>query len=219
MTEQDLLILVIYLVSLFFVYSNALDSLKDIITVEFDTAFLQEQIATQELGDLVAIKGEVNEKTKTIEDIKEVTLSIQNKSSERFLYVVWDQSVINDFKKRSRRIIRLSPGITLDLMQPQAFSAIAPGQTLKEKITAEDVLQRNKDNQVLEISKSLFEDKDLKKAWESGEAKFLVILILQGSNPGVSLEVPHLLMCQFKIFRKSWIKAITWKPKPPKKES
>lgn len=217
MTEQDLLILVIYLVSLFFVYSNALDSLKDLIIVEFDAPFLQEQITTQELGNLVAIKGEVSDKTKTITDIKEVSLSIENKSSERFLYVAWDQSVINDFGKRSRRIIRLSPGITLDLMQPQAYSAIAPRQTLKEKITAEDILQRNKETQALEIGKSLFEDKDLKKAWESGDAKFLVILILQGSTPGVSLETPHLLICQFKIVKKSWIKAITWKPKPLKK--
>lgn len=217
MTEQDLLILVIYLVSLFFVYSNALDSLKDIISVEFDASFLQEQIATQELGDLVAIKGEVSDKTKTIADLQEVSLSIENKSSARFLYVIWDQSVINDFGKRSRRIIRLSPGITLDLMQPQAYSAIAPGQTLKEKITAEDILQRNKETQVLELGKPLFADKDLKKAWENGDAKFLVILILQGSNPGLGLEAPHLLMCQFKIVKKSWIKVVTWKPKPLKK--
>ena len=214
MTEQDLLILVIYLVSLFFVYSNALDSLKDIIAVEFDAAFLQEQITTQELGSLVAIKGEVS--GKEIGDVKEVSLSIENKSSERFLYVAWDQSVINDFGKRSRRVIRLSPGTTLDSMQPQAYSAIAPGQTLKEKITAEDVLQRNKDTQALEIGKPLFSGKDLDKAWEGGSAKFLVILILQSSNPGVSLDKPHLLMCQFKIVKTSWIKAVQWKPKPLK---
>jgi hypothetical protein len=214
MIEQDLLILVIYILSLVFVYNNALDSLKDIISVEFDAAFLQEQIKTQELGDLVAIKGEVS--GKVIGDIKEVSLSIENKSSESFLHVVWDQSVINDFGKRSRRVIRLSPGTTLDLMQSQASSAIAPGQTLKEKITAEDVLQRNKDTQSLEIGNSLFNGKDLAKAWEGGGAKFLVILILQNSNPGVSLEKPHLLMCQFKIVKTSWIKAVEWKPKPLK---
>lgn len=207
MTEQDLLILVIYLASLFFIYSNALDSLKDIIAVEFDAAFLQEQITTQELGGLLAIKGEVS--GKAIGDIKEVSLSIENKSSERFLYVIWDQSVINDFGKRSRRVIRLSPGNTLDSMQPQAYSAIAPGQTLKEKITAEDVLQRNKDTQALEIGRPLFSGGD----FSGGGAKFLVILIIQSSTPGVSLEKPHLLMCQFRIVKTSWIKAVAWKPR------
>jgi hypothetical protein len=207
MTEQDLLILVIYILSLVFVYNNALDSLKGIISVEFDAAFMQEQITTQELGGLVAIRGDVS--GKVIGDIKEVSLTIENKSSERFLYVIWDQSVINDFGKRSRRVIRLLPGTTLDLMQPQAYSTIAPGQTLKEKITAEDVLQRNKDTQALEIGKPLFSGGN----FSGGGAKFLVILILQSSNPEVSLEKPHLLMCQFKIVKTSWIKAVTWKPR------
>jgi len=215
MTEQDFLILVIYILSLVFVYNNALESLQDIISVEFDASFLQEQINTQELGSLVAIKGEVG--GNAIKDVKEVSLSIENKSSERSLYVVWDQSVINDFGKRSRRVIRLTPGVTLDLMQPQVYSAIAPGQTLKEKITAEDVLQRNKDTQALEIGKPLFDGKDLQKAWDGGDAKFSVILILQGSSPGIGLDSPHLLICQFKIVQKSWKKAITWKPKPEKK--
>lgn len=207
MTEQDLLILVIYILSLVLVYNNALDSLKDIISVEFDAAFLQEQITTQELGSLVAIKGDVS--GKAIADVKDVSLSIENKSSEQFLYVIWDQCVINDFGKRSRRVIRLSPGTTQDLMQPQAYSTIAPGQTLKERITAEDVLQRNKDTQALEIARPLFGGGNF-----SGEgAKFLVILILQSSNPGVSLEKPHFLMCQFRIVKSSWMKAVAWKPK------
>ncbi len=207
MTEQDLLILVIYILSLVFVYNNAVDSLKGIISVEFDAAFLQEQITTQELGGLVAIKGDVS--GKAITDVKDVFLSIENKSLENFLYVIWDQCVINDFSKRSRRVIRLYPGTTIDLMQPQAYSAIAPGQTLRERITAEDVLQRNKDTQALEIGRPLFGGGNF-----SGEgAKFLVILVLQASTPGLSLEKPHLLMCQFKIVKTSWIKAVAWKPK------
>lgn len=215
MTEQDLLILVVYILSLVFVYNNALDSLKDIIAVEFDAPFVQQQIVTQELSNLVAIKGEAG--GKVLSAVKEIALSIENKSPDRLLYVVWDQCVINDFNRRSRRVIRLSPGTTLDLMQHQAYSTIAPGQTLKEKITAEDVLKRNKDTQALEIDKPLFDNKDLQKAWTGGEAKFSLILILQSDTPGVSLDSPHLLVCQFRIVKTSWTKAITWKPKPLKK--
>jgi hypothetical protein len=215
MTEQDLLILVIYILSLVFVYNNALDSLKDIISVEFDPAFLQQQITTQELGNLLSIKGEIS--GKSIKALKEVSLTVENKSQERFLYVVWDQSVISDFNKRSRRLIRLTPGGTLDLIQSQAYSSIAPGQILKEKVTAEDILNRNKETQALEINKALFEDKDLQKAWVNGEAKFSLVLVLQSNSPGMSLDPPHLLVCQFRIIKTSWIKAITWKPKPIKK--
>lgn len=218
MNEQDLLILVIYLLSVTLVYNNALDSLKDLITVEFDAASLQDQITTQDIGNLVSIKVKVNEKTKTLEDFQELVLSIENKSSERLLYVVWDQSVISDFSKQSRRVIRISPGLTRDLMQPQAYSAIAPGQTLKERITAEDVLQRNIDTQTLEINKSLFEDRDLQKAWKSGDARFSLLLTLQSGNPGLILDAPHLLLCQFQIVKTPWVKVVAWKPRPLKKD-
>ncbi len=37
------------------------------------------------------------------------------------------------------------PGTTLDLFQDQVFSTVAPKTTLKETITAEDILQRKGD--------------------------------------------------------------------------
>ncbi len=212
MRESDILILIIYLLCITGVYYEALNSLENFIAISLDKAFLEQQLIGQELKDIIKIEFDI--KVKLIEELKEISLSIANASSNQAFYVDWDQCVINDFGRRSRRVIRLVPGMTLDLLQPQAFSTIAPGQTLKEKVIAEDCLARGSTN--IEITKSLLDAKGLGDAFKKGEPRFSLVLVLYRASRQAT--VPCVLACQFTIRKKTWQEAVTWKPKPYKKK-
>jgi hypothetical protein len=116
-----------------------------------DDEFLKSQLEQNSLTDRAAISLKFD-KQYEYNKIKQFGIEITNSSSNGSIYVDWNRCIVTDWREagtegglKARRITRLNPGTTIDLFQEQVFSTIAPKTTLKETITAEDLLQRKGD--------------------------------------------------------------------------
>jgi hypothetical protein len=200
---------------------------------------LKQELESKNLQDALDI-GFGFDKRYEFDKLKELSISINNKSSDCSIYVDWDCSAIigsgiGDLEK-ARRTTRLMPGTTLDLFQDQVFSAVAPKTTLKEKITAEDILQRkgeSKDNKLdkaapqnleLVIAKPLFDLKpdakpEVKKRYDrfmrrKQKLAFSLDLGLRLVGPDRSLGGDRLrIRCKFILTKLPWTSGLPWNPK------
>lgn len=171
MPPLDLVIVIVYLVALVYVgyraFQNWVASMEDVVTVKLDQGGLDAQLQEQGLQGKLVIKVSLKDKYK-YEVIPDLSLMITN-NLQTPVYVDWDRSVLTNFAGRSRRVIRVTPSLNLDLSRPQIFSVIGPGQVLSEKIVAEDMLKREADGSLkpvapivdLSAAGNLSEDKTL----------------------------------------------------------
>ncbi|MGB3789473.1 MAG: hypothetical protein WA949_15800 [Phormidesmis sp.] len=65
-----------------------------------------------------------------------LSVTVNNDTADRQLYLNWDRSSLEMFKQ-GHRIIRSTPNMPRDLSQPQIFSVVNPGQTVTSDITIE----------------------------------------------------------------------------------
>jgi len=216
MRNWNLLILFSYIICVTYVFYRAIKSIDKQLNIKLNKDFLKAQLESQDLATLIGIEFKLKDRYQT-DQLRDLLIHIENKSPTASIAVDWDQSCLTDFEGRSRRVIRLMPGMTMDLFQPQVFSVIAPRQTLKESLTAEDILKRNSSG-ILEIASSLFVPDKLKKASEKG-GHFYLSLILTVSTPSASAKngLTHPVSCQFTVNKLPWTDALDWNLDPPKK--
>ncbi|MGI0491135.1 hypothetical protein ACN4EG_04930 [Alkalinema pantanalense CENA528] len=224
MTSTDLLLLTIYFLCVTYVLYQIINSFNDEFTIKLEKGELEEWLNKMKLKDWVEISFNFDGRYE-FDKLKELAISIKNKSNEYPIYVDWDYSSITDLDGKARRVTRLTPGTTLDLFQDQAFSAIAPGTTLKEKIVAEDMLKRKGDNGEMEIAKTLI---DLSKPGKPGPplTRYLEFIALQrtlqfsldlvfrfvdNDTPvtGYRTRVPM----KFTMSKLHWTAGLPWNPK------
>ena len=228
--NNNLIILTLYIIGVAYTINRMVESIDDQVKLEFDKVSVAEQLKTQNLGDKIAI----NFTLKTmypIEDPKELTLSVENKSSDLAVYVDWDNSALEEFDGASRRIIRKSPDLTRDLAVAQIPSLIVPGKTLKEVIASESVFKRNQETGVyvaeipianiiklktgIKIQKKQFSDFITRKL----NFKFSVDLVLRlaetnvGIAPGNTTSPICIIKCPFTVRKLPWTYALPWNKK------
>jgi hypothetical protein len=228
MNSVDAVVLTSYLLCLVYFLYKIVQSFNDEFEVQVNEASLKEQLTKHKLQDLVDIKFRFD-KQYEYNKLKQVGVSISNKATDNsiFVYVDWDYSSFNDLEKRSRRVARLPPGVTIDLSNEQVFSTVAPNTTLKESITAEDTLQRKAAPEVeLEITKPLIDFKpakpsdDLKKRLGKFtdceiDLEFFLELALRVTEPDRTFEDGdrvHIL-CEFTLKKLPWPAGLPWNPK------
>ncbi len=120
-----------------------IESIDDQIKFEYQKKDVDQQLQEQNIQDHVGISFKFKP-SNSLEDVKELSISIENKSDNVAVYVDWDNSsLVVEHSKQSRRVIRKSPDLTRDLAVPQSPSLIAPKKTLSETVTAEDVFERD----------------------------------------------------------------------------
>lgn len=152
MTQFDVLVLVIYLIVVTIVLLRVFRSLNDVYQITVDDTppnnqpSLKTQLEKQNLQDQVEIKFGFDNRYE-YNKLDRIPIEIINKS-EHNIYVDWDECSLTDFVGKSRRVIRPPTDIAVTLFPTQAASAVAPGKALKEKLTTEDVLKREDDNNV-----------------------------------------------------------------------
>lgn len=150
--DLNLFIVAVYLIAVALVFGWMFRSLNDMFEIKLhpdQQPSPQKQMEDKALTDVVEVKFDFDNRYE-FDKFSNFGLNITNKSPF-LIYVDWDKSSVTDFGGgRSRRVIRLAPGVTLDLLQPQAASVVAPDRTLKEKFTAEDVLKRKSDGGQME---------------------------------------------------------------------
>jgi hypothetical protein len=155
---MDLIILVVYIICMTYVISQAIFSLDNQTKFVADGKFFDAQLADKKIGDrqlkdLLGIGFKFEYRYKYKDQPKMLIITIENKSSDHYIYVDWDGSSITTYDPNfSRRVVRLAPDKRLnDLSQPQIFSVIPPKLKLATTITAEDVLKPGGDGETLEL--------------------------------------------------------------------
>jgi len=161
-SDQNLIILTIYIIVVSYVFNRMVESIDDQVKFEFKKGVVDDQLKEQNLDDKIGVSFKFKS-SYAIDDLKDLGLSIENKSENIAVYVDWDNSsLVVEHSKQSRRVIRKSPDLTRDLAVPQSPSLIAPKKTLSETVTAEDVLQRQ-ENGTYSANKPLIDINGLQK--------------------------------------------------------
>ncbi|MDH6061794.1 hypothetical protein NWP17_15360 [Chrysosporum bergii ANA360D] len=223
--DQNLVILTLYIIGVSYVFNRMIESIDDQIKFEFKKAVVDEQLKAQNLQDKIGIAFKF-QSSYPVDDLKELALSIQNKSEDIAIYVDWDNSsLVVEHSKQSRRVIRKSPDLTRDLAVPQSPSLIAPQKTLSETVTAEDVFQRDQATGTYSATKPIINISGLSKGQKklyndfmNGRKKleFSLQLVLRisevrvGLAPGVNIPPMCIINCPFTIRKLPWTYALPW---------
>ncbi|ARV60847.1 hypothetical protein BZZ01_21490 [Nostocales cyanobacterium HT-58-2] len=229
--DNNLLILTLYIIGISYTFNQMVESIADQIKLEFNKAAVDEQLKNQNLKDKIGI-GFSLKTTYSIEDPKELSISIENKSEDIAIYVDWDNCAFEEFDGTSRRVIRKSPDLTRDLAVPQIPSLIVPKKTLKEAVSSEAVFQRDQlsgtytpKNPLANILKwktspVRSQRTDFNKFMSrkrSFEFSLDLVLRLAETNVGVAQgsNVPPLCIvkCPFTVRKLSWTYALPWNKK------
>lgn len=233
MRTLDLLILITYFVCVATIIARIINSFNDEYTVRLDEDALKANLQEQNLQGVLGISFGFDKRYEFGKDdkLKKIGITISNKTTSHSVYVDWDYCTLTDLDGRARRVTRLVPGTTLDLFQQQAFSAIAPETTLKESLTAEDVLKRKdppKDMPLaleVDIGKPLFDFEGLLKGKDPQKKKytrfvttletlsFSLDLAMRFIGPTQLVEGHAIVRCKFIIQKLPWQAGLPWNPK------
>ncbi|HBE20626.1 MAG TPA: hypothetical protein DEG17_10885 [Cyanobacteria bacterium UBA11149] len=187
----NILILTVYGIVVALVFNKAVKALDAQAIVQTDSEYLKEQLAENKLDEFINIKFSFPD-TYKVEDFKTIAMEIKNKSTEAMVEVDWKDSLISDFEKNARRLIRVIPGKN---EASQAASTILPGATLKEQLSDE------------KVTAPLFDPGKLKKAAAKND-RFSILLLLKIKEPSKSARSCP-LRCQFIVKKLLWQKALS----------
>ncbi|MCA1993025.1 MAG: hypothetical protein LDL41_13460 [Coleofasciculus sp. S288] len=202
MYGRDLLILTVYLLCVSYVIYKALQSLKDLVTFRADYESINQQLADQNLQDIVEVSFKFKDNYR-LDDLKTLKTAIKNKSRDEIVTIDWNQCYIINFNQVAERAIRLISGMK-EPPQSQVMTIIRPGQGIDEDISNEAFLD------------PLINPKELAKAIEPEEgSQFSLRLPIKTTN----IEGPTrngVLRCYFTARKLRWPEAlaISMKPKP-----
>ncbi|MBW4518417.1 MAG: hypothetical protein KME16_01620 [Scytolyngbya sp. HA4215-MV1] len=229
--DLNLFIVAVYLIVVALVFGWMFRSLNDMFEIKLDPSYEpspEKQMEDQNLTNVAEVKFEFDNRYE-FDKFKSFSLNVKNLTTY-LMYVDWDKSTVTDFGGgRSRRVIRLAPGVTLDLLQPQASSAISPGRTLKEKFTAEDVLQRKSESgQMEEIAdQPVIDIKKLEKGSPANKEDYrdfvdglkplyvYVKLAMRVFNPPHDMNEHRSVNLEYRFVMKKlpWYVGLPWNPK------
>ncbi|MCL6433382.1 MAG: hypothetical protein K6T90_04065 [Leptolyngbyaceae cyanobacterium HOT.MB2.61] len=231
MNPADPIILTAYLLCIAYFISRIIQSFNDEFSIQLDEKALKQSLTEKSFNDDKKLDDVIGisfgfDKRYEFDKLKQLSISISNKSSDHSIYVDWDYSALTDLGGRARRVTRLMPGTTTDLFQNQVFSTVAPNTTLKENITAEDLLQRKKEpekdsplNLEYEVSKPLIDFKADKKKYEKFmkraiELEFFLNLAFRLVGPSCPLGGERFyVLCRFILKKYPWTVGLPWNPK------
>lgn len=230
-SDNNLVILTLYIIGVTYIFNQMVESIDDQVKLEFNKAEVEQQLKDQNLQDKIGISFSLKT-TYSIEDPKELSMSIENKSQETAIYVDWDNSAFEEFDGTSRRVIRKSPDLTRDLAVPQIPSLVVPGKTLREAVTSENVLQRDQisgtytpKNPLANILKwktspvraQRNQFNDFMSGSRNFEFSLVLVLRVAETNIGVALgsNIPPLCIvkCPFIVRKLPWTYALPWNKK------
>jgi hypothetical protein len=227
--DQNLVILTLYIIGVSYVFNRMVESIDDQVRFDFKKGIVDDQLKEQNLQDQIGIAFKFKP-SYAIDDLKDLSVSIENKSENIAVYVDWDNSSLVD-DKQSRRVIRKSPDLTRDLAVSQSPSLIAPQKTLSETVTAEDVFERDPVAGTYSAKKPIMNISGLSKAGppqkkiyndfmnqriELGFSLQLVLRISEvraGLTPGVNVPPLCIINCPFTVKKLPWTYALPWNKK------
>ena len=227
MTDLDFVLLTVYLLCVTYVFYQIINSFNDEFSIKLEEGELDQQLQSLNLKDIIKVRFKFDTHYE-FDKLKELAISIENKSEDYPIYIDWDDCSVTDLDGRSRRVTRLPPGTTLDLFQNQVFSVIAPGKTLKEKIASEDMLARKGDGGLLVAEKTIIDltKPDPKKSSEDQRKRYkefmdrhrelnftlYLAMRLAGSKTSPTGDRTRVL-CNFTLTKLNWTAGLPWNPR------
>ncbi|MEH2162332.1 MAG: hypothetical protein V7K38_15120 [Nostoc sp.] len=227
-SDQNLIVLTVYIIGVSYVFNRMVESIDDQVKFEFKKGIVDEQLKEQNLDDKIGISFKLKS-SYPIDDLKDLGISVENKSDNVAVYVDWDNSsLVVEHSKQSRRVIRKSPDLTRDLAVPQSPSLIAPKKTLSETVTAEDVFERDQVAGTYLAKKPLIDINGLQKGQKKlyndfinrkKELDFSLQLVLRisevrlGLAPGRDFPSISIINCPFTVRKLPWTYALPWNKK------
>ncbi|TAE58297.1 MAG: hypothetical protein EAZ76_11655 [Nostocales cyanobacterium] len=231
-SDQNLIVLMVYFLGVYYTFNRMIESIDDMVKLDFVKGTVEEQLKEQNLDDKIGISFKTGTYSleKLSDNLKELSISIENKSDSLAVYVDWDNSSwVVEHSKKSRRVIRKYPDLSRDLAMPQVPTIIAPLKTISETVTAEDILKRD-ENGVYKPGDPLIDivgmekQNDLKKLYKDfmeGKKKveFSFQLVLRiselrvGLAPGVNVPPISIINCPFTLEKLPWTYALPWNKK------
>lgn len=228
-SDQNLVVLTLYIIGVSYTFNRMIESIDDKVKYEFKGAEYPEQPTEQDWKDQIGISFKLNS-SYSLDDVKELQVTIENKSDNLAVYVDWENSTL-EYSKQSRRVIRLSPYLTRDLAIPQTPSLITPKKSVTEKVTAEDVLEFDTVAGTYSAKKPLINISGLKNGGppqkklyndfmnRGQQLEFSLQLVLRisemrvGIAPGMNIPPMYLINCPFTIKKLPWTYALPWNKK------
>lgn len=247
MNDTDLIILVIFLICITYVLRLVIESLDKQTRFVFEKKDLEAELDAKtfeetKLKDIVDIDFKFEDRYKFSDQAKLLNLTIKNKSKNVHIYADWDKSTLTNYENPSRRVIRLNSDKQLTSTNlpigSQLANPITPGTNFSVPITAEDVIAKNIEANVLAPAKPLVdlddldkrandkkkkpskELKDMNSKFKSREAPLefslrLMVRMAQLDETGKigTPEYQYPLWCKFKIQNMHWWDQLPWNPK------
>ncbi|MBD2354708.1 hypothetical protein H6G41_08705 [Tolypothrix sp. FACHB-123] len=230
--DQNLVVLTLYIIGVSYIVNLMIESIDDKIKFEHQKNVVDDQLKEQNLQDQVGISFKLSP-SYSFDELKELSVSIENKSDNLAIYVDWDNSsIVVEHSKQSRRVIRKSPDLTRDLAVPQSPSLIAPKKTLSATVTAEDVFARDATSGTYSAKQPLVNITALQKSPVKAQKKlyndfvnrtkkleFSLQLVLRmsevraGLAPGADFPPMCIVNCPFTIRKLPWTYALPWNKK------
>lgn len=230
--EGNLIFLTLYIIGVTYTFTKMIESIDDKIKFIFEKQVVDEQLKDKDLQNDIGISFRLSP-SYFIDELKELSVSIENKSQNLALYVDWDNcSLVVEYNKQSRRVIRKSPDVTRDLGVPQSPSLIAPSKTLSAAVTAEDVFKLDELTKTYQVNTPLINISALGKSPVKAqrllfqdfiegkkELKFSLQLVLRiselrvGLAPGENKPPMCIIDCPFTIKKLPWHYAMPWNRK------
>ena len=230
--DTNLFVLTFYIIGVSYTFNRMKESIDDQINFSLNKAVVDEQLKEHNIQENVGITFKFKP-TYGLEDLKELSMSVENKSKNLAIYIDWDNSsIVVEHSKQSMRVIRKSPDITRDLGVPQSPSLVAPEKTLTTTITTEDVFKRDTVNGTYSTDKPIVNISGLQKhpvkknrilfkdfMNEQTTLQFSLQLVLRISEVRVGLalgvNVPPMVIvnCPFTIKKLPWTYALPWNKK------
>lgn len=229
-TDQNLVVLTFYIIGVSYVFNRMIESIDDRVKFEFDKSVVEEQLKEQNLQDKIGISFRFADYNAE-DEVKDLSLSLENKSENIAVYIDWDNSsIVIEHTKQSLRVIRKSPDLTRDLAVPQSPSLVVPKKTLSEAISAENVFALDKEVGTYSAKKPLIDigalakNKGQRKLYNDfingrEKLKFSLQLVLRisevrvGLAPGVNIPPMCILNCPFTVRKLPWTYALPWNKK------
>lgn len=167
MNQTDLVILAVYLISIYYVLLQAWESIPIVLsTVIKHEGNLYDYEA---LKDFVDVKFKIDGAYGFDKQPAQLPATVSNKSSTATITVDWERGSLRNLQGGDRRLVRVIDGMQKgDQSQVQANSSISPKRSLGVVLTAEDLLEANAETGLLSATRPIV---DVQKLAQDQAAK------------------------------------------------
>lgn len=128
-----------------------------------------------------------------------LVVTLGNGLPDQQVFINWDSSSLSTYGGLAQRVIRMVPGMPVDLFQPQVMTVANPGQAVSVTVTSEHLFTRPEDKQALTSGATLVDFNQVLGLKEPMRQYSLRILLLVQpmTRPGKAMQL--LVPLNFKI--------------------